>query len=524
MGARGPFAAAVLAAILAVPGARPAAHAADGAASRCAVDAFAPLPSVRLVSAEPVAEPAPHCLVAGVIDREINFELRLPDAWNGKFVFGGGGGFVGSVMNLAHDFYGVVGRGWATVGTDTGHRGHGLDASWALGNLERLVNFGHLAVHRTTVNAKALIEDYYGAGIARSIFFGCSRGGGQGLMEAQRYPADYDGIVAMAPVYDWTHAMGAQGIRIAQAMYPDPDSIAEPVLNADALRILGDAVMTQCDARDGLADGILNDPRQCPFDVRRLACGTAPANACLTPAEIAAAEAIYTDFEVGWRRVRGFPVGGELPGYPFGWDMWLTGGYDAGAAGAAGEGGSAAAPPRAPNGSWGYAMGVMGAFLYNDPGWTYAGYDFSDFAEQAARVASTLDAADPDLAAFRARGGKLILDAGWMDSIVSPYHVLAYYEDVLAADPSAAADIRLFLRPGVTHCGLGPGPDGTDYLAAMEAWLDTGVPPDALPAAFRDDMWRPTGGGRIVCAHPWIVAYDGAGDPRDPASFSCRMP
>jgi feruloyl esterase len=465
--------------------------------------------------------------VAGVIGAEINFELRLPDDWNGKFVFGGGGGFVGSVMNAAHDVEDVVADGWATVGTDTGHRGNALDARWALNNLERLVNFGHLAVHRTTVNAKALTEAFYGRPISRSIFFGCSRGGGQALMEAQRYPQDYDGIVAMSPAYDWTYEMGAKWTQVARAMYPDPANISEPVLNADALKVLGDAVMARCDGLDGLEDGILNDPRQCDFDVRDLACGTAPANACLSPDQVAAAEAIYGDLDIAGRVVRGRPVGGELPGYPFGWDLWLTGGYDPDEEevefheGADSEEFPA---PKVANATWGFAMGVMGSFLYNDPDWTYAGYDFSDFPEKAARVATTLNADNPDLSAFRARGGKLIIDNGWMDASLSPYHTIAYYEQVLELDPSARNDVRLFLRPGVTHCRLGPGPDGTDYLAAMDAWLDTGEAPEQLPAVFRDIAGQPTGGGRIVCAYPNVVTYRGEGDPRDPASFSCELP
>jgi feruloyl esterase len=224
--------------------------------------------------------------------------------------------------------------------------------------------------------------------------------------------------------------------------------------------------------------------------------------------------------------VRGRPVGGELPGFPLGWERWLTGGYEPAAEevefheGAAG--GEFPVPPVA-NATWGFAQGVMAYLIHNDPDWTYAGYDFFDFGRKAARLAPTVNADSPDLTAFRARGGKLIIDNGWMDMSLSPYHTIDYYEQVLALDPSAREDVRLFLRPGVVHCGLGPGPDGTDYLAAVDEWLDTGEAPEQLSAPFRNPAGKPAG-SRIVCAYPNMVTYDGSGDPRDPASFNCSAP
>jgi len=179
----------------------------------CSIDTIAKLPDVRITSVVKEATPVAHCKMAGVIGTETNFELLLPDDWNGKFVMGGGGGFAGSVVNGAQDFWGALQMGYATVGTDTGHQAHSMAADWALDNLERLVNFGHVAVHRTAVTAKALTEDFYGKEIARSYFAGCSRGGGQALMEAQRYPEDFEGIVAAAPAYNWTHELGARWIH-----------------------------------------------------------------------------------------------------------------------------------------------------------------------------------------------------------------------------------------------------------------------------------------------------------------------
>jgi hypothetical protein len=490
----------------------------------CSIESIAQLPDVRIASTTEETEPVPHCKVAGVIGTEINFELLLPTDWNGKFVMGGGGGFVGSVVNGAQDIWGALQMGYATVGTDTGHQGHSLTADWALNNLERLVNFGHLAVHRTAVTAKALTVDYYGQDISRSYFAGCSRGGGQALMEAQRYPEDFDGIVAAAPAYNWTHELGARWIRITQLMYPDPSQIAEPVIDSVALKLIGDAVMAQCDALDGLSDGVLNDPRQCDFDVSSLACGGATSNMCLSPKQVEVAEAIYDDFEIDGQLIPGTPVGAELPGWPVGWEMWHTGGYEPGEDLDYHEGADSDAfsAPATPNAAWAFSTGIMRFFLYNDPDWSYAGYEFEDFPEKAARVAPTLNADNPDLSAFRARGGKLIIDNSWMDNSMSAYGTLKYYEDVLNQDPTARDDVRLFLRPGVTHCYAGPGPDGTNYLAAIDEWVESGEAPEQLDAPFRALLpGQPEGGSRIICAHPKVVTYDGAGDPRDASSFSC---
>jgi feruloyl esterase len=458
----------------------------------CTIASFRSLPEVRIISAEKEAEPVPHCKLLGVIGHQTHFELLLPDHWNGKFVMGGGGGFVGSVVNAAQGWFGALQKGYATAGTDTGHQAHSLDASWALNNLERLVNFGHQAVHRTAVNSKALIEDYYDREIGRSYFAGCSRGGGQALMEAQRYPEDFDGIVAMSPAYNWTHELGARWIRIAQLMYPDPTRIEKPVIGSEALNLIGTAVMAQCDDLDGLSDGILNDPRHCDFDLSSLSCSEAKTSKCLSEQQLAAAEAIYGDFEAGD-------------------DLDYHEGTDSG---------EFMAPP-APNGTWAFSTGIFRYFLYNDPTWNYAGYDFSDFAQKAARVAHTLNADNPDLSDFRSRGGKLILDNGWMDGSMSAYGTIKYYERVLEFDPTAAEDVRLFIRPGVTHCNVGPGPDGTDYLDAIDDWVESGKAPEKLPASYRSPVGKVTGGGRILCAWPSVVRYRGDGDPKDPASFFC---
>jgi feruloyl esterase len=220
-------------------------------------------------------------------------------------------------------------------------------------------------------------------------------------------------------------------------------------------------------------------------------------------------------------------MGAELPGNPLGWLIWITGGYVEGADidFHPGAEDSAFEEPPIPNARWGFATQLMKYFFYGDPDWTYEGYDFSDYDHHVARLSPTLDADNPDLSQFRSHGGKLIIDNGWMDGSLSAYGTIDYYESVLKHDPTARNDVRLFVRPGVTHCSGGPGPDGTDYIAALEQWLDTSTAPDQLDAPFVHPVTRePSGGGRIICAHPAVVTYDGNGNPSEPESFSCKVP
>ena len=293
----------------------------------CSVQSIPKLPDVEVLSAETRLTPVDHCRVVGVIGTETGCELRLPDDWNGKFIMGGSGGFAGNFANAAFDFWNVVESGWATVATDAGHKGNPISASWALNDLERQVSFGHQAVHRTAVTAQAIIKGFYGTPSSRDIFFGCSCGRGQALMLAQRSPGLLDGICAGAPAYSWTREMAGRWTRDAQLMYPEPGQITTPVIDACALAVLRNAVMAQCNALDGLEDGILNDPRQCDFDVSSPECGAGESNLCLSSDEVVVAEAMYATLEFGGTERPGVPLGAELPGNPFGWDRWITGGY-----------------------------------------------------------------------------------------------------------------------------------------------------------------------------------------------------
>jgi hypothetical protein len=490
--------------------------------SLCTRESLSQLPDVTIASVTQETQPAPHCKITGVIGPEIHFELLLPEKWNGKFVMGGGGGFAGSVVNVAM-MYGPVQSGYATVGTDTGHQAHPLDASWALNNMERVVNFGHQAVHRTAVTAKALIEAHYRQDISRSYFVGCSRGGGQALMEAQRYPDDFEGIVAGAPAYNWTMGLGAGTTQINQAMYPDPDNIQEAVIGPEEQQLIESAYLEKCDALDGIEDGILNDPRQCEFDVASLLCEGEKTDACLTEEQVRAVKAIYEGpkDKQGNQLFYGFPLGGETS--PNGWSRWFTGGLKFQSEVTEFQEGIDVGDypaPITPNAHYSFGNGVMKFFVYNDPDWTYKNYTFETFRKDATLVEETLNATNPDLSPFRKRGGKLLMHTGWEDTAITAFGTIGYYEEVVAHDHTAANDVRLFMMPGVEHCFGGKGPSWVNWLNELDAWVETGMAPDQITVYFVDEKMQPAG-SQLLCAYPQTAEYDGKGDPRDMSSFSC---
>jgi feruloyl esterase len=454
-----------------------------------------------------------------VIGTETNFELLLPDDWNGKFVMGGGGGFVGSVVNTALG-YGVLQKGYATVGTDTGHRGSALDASWALNNPERVVSFGHQAVHRTAVTAKALTADYYGQGISLSLFFGCSRGGGQALMEAQRHPEDFDGIVAGAPAYNWTVELGGRNTYINQVMYPDPKDLSVAVITPEAQELMGKRVLEKCDFLDGVEDGILNNPLACDVDVTEFACREGETGACLTPVQVEAVKRVYEGLSLDGEKVYpGYPPGAKIG--ETGWARWITGGLGISEAGEFQEGvESEYPPPVTPSAHFAFGNEIMKYLVFHDPDWDYSTYDFSTFWSDIAAVSPTLNATDPDLDAFRERGGKLLIFNGWRDMALTPLGTIEYYQGVVARDASAGDDVRLILVPGMDHCIGGPGPSWVNWVEEIDHWVETDRAPDQVTTYWINEQMQPLG-SRLACAYPAVLTYDGSGDPRDAASFSC---
>ena len=372
--------------------------------ARCSDLASMALIDFDIRTAEPIAgdDAVPHCRVQGVIDDEITFELLLPDAWNGRFLMGGGGGYVGTVQNAALAYGagpGALERGYATVGTDTGHAGGGVQADWALDNPARQVNFGHRAVHLTAEAARSIIRHYYEREEEYAYFVGCARGGGQGMMASQRYPDDFDGIVAGAPAYHWT-AFTAGFIQNQQAIFPDPSDLSTPVITRENRALLDVSIRRACDHLDGVEDGVLTDPRRCDFAPASLprCAGDVPGADCVTSAQLAAIETIYAGpTSNGELMFHGFPLGGEND--PGGWDQWIAGAEMTTELGA-------------PNLHYGFGTELYKYFVFSDPDWDYTTYDFSTWADDVAETAEILDATDPNIGPFRDAGGSCCCGPG----------------------------------------------------------------------------------------------------------------
>jgi hypothetical protein len=459
-------------------------------------------PDVKITAAAPATAPVPLCKVDGVIGKELNFSLWLPEAWNGKFVMGGQGGYAGRVESQAMAMQALQ-KGYAVAGTDTGHTGPGgaTDGAWALGNLERVVNYAHAGIHRVTETSKAAVKARYGRAPEKSYFAGCSNGGREALMAAQRYPNDFDAIVAGAPALD-IRGVIATFMNITRTMYPDPAQVSKATVSLADQQALGKAVLAKCDAADGLTDGVMTDPTSCKFDIRTVACKSGNQDGCLSKAEIAAVETITKGPMLEGKPYHvGFPYGGE--GNPAGWGSWLAGMNNAGGAGR-------------PSLAYGFSYDFLRYFVKQDADWSYKNFNLSTFTEETKALQATLSPTDPDLSAFRARGGKLLMYHGWSDSALSPLMSIGYVDKVFAKDAAAKSDVKLFMLPGVLHCAGGPGPDRIDYLDAIDKWSSGGAAPEELTASFA------AGGTRKVCAYPKTQTYKGAGDGKSADQFECK--
>ena len=488
------------------------------AVTDCAALTSAALPDVRITEAAaiPAAPQAragakvAHCRVRGVIGVETRFELLLPDDWNRRFFMGGAGGFAGAVENMAVS---SVNSGYATVGTDAGHQGIAILGNWAVGHPDRVVDYAHRAVHRTAEVAKLLIAAYYGSAPVKSYFYGCSNGGREALMEAQRYPADFDGIVAMAPAADFT-ATTARFLATLQALYPAGD-YTRPTVTAENLALVQNRVLAACDARDGVADGVLEDPRQCEFSLDELpACPNDVAAAdCLTGAQRKAIAAIRAPVVINGRTVYpGQPWGNEAEGA--GWPLWITGVTPQFLA---------ATGNRAPALQSAFAIGVMGGMVFNDSAWSARAYDLNRWEADTRALAPILDANNADLSAFNARGGKLILAHGWSDPALNALATINYHDAVLKRDRAAGSYVKLFLMPGVLHCAGGTGCDAVDWYAPIADWVEKGQAPASVIAK---KMGPATASAPIrshrLCPYPQRAVFDGKGSSDDAASYSCK--
>ncbi|HXE15299.1 MAG TPA: tannase/feruloyl esterase family alpha/beta hydrolase [Bryobacteraceae bacterium] len=513
---------AVLVFILAAVAALPA------SAADCAGLAHANLTSTEITSAStlpqgaftpPIGEFIKHvtsfCRVTGVMkptsDSYIRFEVWLPEAdWNGKYLGVGNGGFAGTIdySSMANN----VNNGYATAASDTGHQAESADATWAYHHPEKITDFGYRALHLTTVNAKALIKTFYNQPVAHSYFSSCSDGGREALIEAQRFPDDFDGILAGAPANDWTHLVSA-GVAGAQALISPAGYISSLKLPA-----IHKAVLSACDAQDGVKDGVINDPVRCHFNPSELLCKGPESTTCLTQPQINALNILYT----GAKDSHGNPVfPGFMPGSENGWSQWVVG--------------------FAPGGS------LMSAFVENyfrymvfdDAHWNVLTASIDESVRRAnEKTAEALNATNPDLKPFQSRGGKLILYHGWNDPAISPLNTIHYYQEIQKTMTSSVASqfVRLYMVPGMQHCGGGAGPnvfgqfgpakdhDPTKNIYfALENWVEGNQPPAQITATkYAGDSWA----GKAVmtrplCPYPEIAEYKGSGDTSNASSFTC---
>jgi len=461
------------------------------------------LPDVKITNAAPVAADVAaavkdaHCVVEGSVGREIRFRLLMPDNWNRKLMMGGGGGFVGGVDNQA---VGSINAGYATVGTDTGHQGAVTTARWALHDVERQLNFGHVGVHRVAEVSKAIVRHYYNAPIERAYFSGCSNGGRQALMEAQRYPDDFDGIIAGAPAADFT-GIGAQFIKDIKALYPNASSLSAPPFTAETLKSIESQILDKCDAIDGAKDGLLEDPRACRVDVTSLTgLNDTQQNLLKTIyGETRSSEGVLYPAQ---------PVGSE--GDPNAWAGWIVG-----------PNSLVMSLQKAPSLRFAFGTEMFKYFIFNDPTWDYSKYDFTNFKKDSAQAASILNATNPNLDAFKASNGKLIIWHGWSDAALTALGTIDYVDQVRARDPASRDYLRTFLMPGVLHCFGGPGPDRAEWTKVLENWVEKGIAPERVIATKSE-------GGKVIrtrplCEYPQRAVYSGSGSIDDEKNFVCKQ-
>jgi len=460
-----------------------------------------------------------YCKVEGYAGGTVGFEVRLPtQSWNGKLLQQGCGAMCG-IVSLA-SCEDVLARNYAVVSTDMGHKSTAGDVKWARNNRQAQIDFGYRATHVATLAAKAVVQAYFGRAPSRSYFRGCSTGGRQAMVEAQRYPDDYDGIIAGAPPLD---ELGDALLHLIWSGRATFDASGKQVLDSSKLRMVRAAVIEACDRLDGLKDGILQDPQACGWKPEALRCRGDDAGAsCLTEAEIGALKKLYAGAHDSKGRklyAGGLPLGsehdwatqlvadkGQTPGYLF---------------------------------DNGFIAELMRNLAFDDAlphDYPLVQFDFDRDPPRLATMEALYNAQNPDLTKFKARGGKLIMWHGWDDIEIPATVSVEYYQKVerLMGGPAATADFfRLYLVPGVAHCRRGPGADAFDELSYLEDWVERGIAPDVLTAYHlkKEQSYlglpRPvfpmdpalTDWSRPVFPYPYYAKYKGSGDPALPTSW-----
>ena len=433
------------------------------------------------------------CRVAATLrptnDSDIKIEVWMPAAgWNGKFQAVGNGGWAGTIPYQAMAT--ALAAGYATAGTDTGHTGG--TASFALGHTEKVVDLGYRAVHEMTVQAKKLIDRFYGSAPKLSVWNGCSQGGRQGITEAVRYPADYDGVIAGAPAVNWMHLHAGR-----MAANRAANRTAAASIPREKYALIHDAVLTACDANDGVKDGLVENPLACRFDPQVLQCKGDSADGCLTAAQVESAKALYAPVlnpRSGEQVLPGLVPGSEL--------AWAT---------------AAGAQPV------GTAFDAYRFIVFQNANWDPATFNSATDIDRALQSDKddVLDSSSTNLEAFFRRGGKLLMYHGWSDTQVTPLNSINYFQSVTSrfGHATVGKSIQLYMVPGMNHCQGGDGTDRFDKVAALEQWIASGTAPDRITASHQ------TGGvidrTRPLCAFGQIARWTGTGSTDDAANFAC---
>jgi hypothetical protein len=464
----------------------------------------------------PASAAAPaHCRVTGLLSPEIAFEVSLPEKWNGRFYMIGNGGHAGEALDdpmRAAQRDAALQVGFAFAQTNTGHDARKEPgASFVMSNPEKAIDYAYRAVHLTALTTKEITKLYYGNAASRAYWNSCSNGGRQGLIEAQRFPADFDGIVVASPWVDQT------GFTIG-AMWNQKALSAAPVTPAK-LAMVGQHVMEKCDALDGLKDGLIDDPRKCAFDPARdvPACSAgADGPDCLTAAQAAAIAKVYSG-----PVSNGHPF---FPGYMPGSEGVMPGLFGGGT-GSGWTNVIVTTQPGAKPADFNLAEGTMRYLVPRppQPEYDYQTFKFDRDIHLLDYWSTQADAKNPDLAKFHERGGKLLMTYGWADSILQPMMGVNYYEQAVAKNgPGTAAFFRLFMAPGMAHCGGGIGPDRHDPMTAMINWVEKGKAPDSMMASrvVQDKVVRT----RPLCPYPQVARYSGQGSIDDASNFRCVAP
>ena len=457
--------------------------------------------------------------VSASTDSLINFEVWVPDKWNGKIVVTGNGGY-SNVPNY-RDMASAMSQGYAVAGGDTGHQtSTSDDLLWGVGHRDRILDWGTRSIHLIASPSRRIAEIAGAVSIKRAYFLGCSTGGHQGYAEIQRYPQDFDGVIAGAP--------GGNRVRLTAGFLWQflanhrRGENASPIIPASKLPLITRAIVEACDGDDGVADGVVDDPRSCRFDPVALACKRGDESTCLTPEQIEALKKMYAGAKnprTGEQVYPGWPKSSEAltvspDGMPLsGWQLY-----------------------------WGASEPTRAAFwsrwVFEDPGWNWWSFDFDrDLRRADERIGILVDQVNPDIRAFKDRRGKAIVYQGWQDPVANPIDTVAYYEKVLARQGSQAEIdkfFRLFMVPGMGHCAGGTGATSFgnqnapasvvdaqhDILTALDAWVERGTPPDRIVAS------RIANGAvvrtRPLCPYPRKAHYKGSGSTDDAENFVCQ--